>query len=107
MTALEKVKLFERYLELTHGSADATLDIVLDKLLDRKKAELARQRDEMRLELDTFEKRYSVASHEFYAKFERGELGDAIDFLDWSATWQMYNNVIKYLDALSAESVVA
>jgi len=105
MTTLEKVRLFERYLELTHGGTDTTLDVVLDKLLDRKKVELARRRDEMRFELDAFENRYGMASQEFYAKFEQGELGDSMDFLEWSATWQMYGNLIKYLGVLSAEPV--
>jgi hypothetical protein len=107
MTTLEKVRLFERYLELTRGSSDTTLDVVLDKLLARKRSELGRHLDTLRSELDTFENRYSMDSREFYAKFEEGELGDAMDFLEWSATWQMYNDVIKYLQALSAKPVAA
>jgi len=51
MTTLEKVHLFERYLELTRGNADNTLDVVLDKLLERKRGELVQHRDEMRAEL--------------------------------------------------------
>ncbi|MBI3764410.1 MAG: hypothetical protein HY260_21430 [Chloroflexi bacterium] len=103
MTTLDKVRLFERYLELTQGNADRTLDAVLDKLLERKRSELARHHEEMRAELVAFEKQYAMASSVFFDKFERGELGDAIDFFDWSATWQMYNNVLKYLHALSSE----
>jgi hypothetical protein len=105
MTTLEKVHLFERYLELTRGSADSTLDVVLDKLLERKRAELIQHRDEMRAELEAFENQYGMTSVEFFDKFRRGELGDAMDFLDWSATWQMYNDVLKYLGALSSELV--
>jgi len=36
-----------------------------------------------------------MTSVEFFDKFQQGKIGDAIDFLDWSATWQMYNDVIK------------
>ena len=105
MTTLEKVRLFERYLELTHGNTDRMLDAVLDKLLERKRTELTQHREAMRAELADFEKRYSMVSTEFFEKFERGELGDAVDFFDWSATWQMYNNVLKYLRTLSPEPV--
>ena len=101
MTTLEKLRLFERYLELLNGNADETLDAVLDKLIERKRVELARYQDEMRAELDAFEKRYNLTSAEFFEKFERGELGDATDFFDWSATWQMYNDAQKYLRILS------
>jgi hypothetical protein len=106
-TTLEKVRLFERYLELAHGSADATLDTVLDKLLARKRAELTQHRDEMQAELAAFESQYGMSSVEFFDKFQQGALGDAVDFLDWSATWQMYTDVLKYLEALSAELVTA
>ena len=107
MTTLEKVPLFEHYLEMAHGSADTTLDTVLDKLLERKRAELTQHRDEMRTELAAFESQYDMTSVEFFDKFQQGTLGDAIDFLDWSATWQMYTDVLKYLEALSAERVAA
>jgi hypothetical protein len=94
MTTLEKVRLFERYLEMAHSSADTTLDTGLDKLLERKR-ELTQHRDEMRAELAAFENRYGMTSVEFFDKVQRGKIGDAIDFLDWSATWQMYNDVLK------------
>ena len=103
MTTLEKVRRFERYLKLTNGHADKTVDAVLDKLLDRKRAELTQHRNDMLAELAAFEKRYGIESSQFFEKFQLGELGDAADFFDWSATWQMYNSVEKYLHALSDE----
>jgi hypothetical protein len=104
MTTLEKIQRFERYLELTHGTSDKTLDIVLDKLLDRKRVDLSQQRDEMRAELTELEERYHMTSPEFFSKFKRGDLGDATDFFEWSATWQMYSNTLHYLNVLSSES---
>lgn len=103
LTTLEKVQRFEQYLRLTHGQSDSVLDTVLDKLLERKRSELARHRDEMRGELAAFEDRHGMTSREFYEKFERGEVGDAIDYFDWSATWKMYTSVLKYIEALSGE----
>jgi hypothetical protein len=58
MTTLEKIRLFERYLELTRDATDRTLDIVLDKLLERKRGELIQQRDEMAAELAVLEGQY-------------------------------------------------
>jgi len=103
MTTLDKIRRFERYLELTRGQADQMLDVVLDKLLERKRSELARHLTEMRVELDSFETRYGMASARFFEQFERGELGDAADYFDWSATWQMFHNAQQYLHALSDE----
>jgi hypothetical protein len=101
LTTLDKVRLFERYLELTQGHSDPTLDSVMNKLLERKRAELSQQCDTMRIELDTFESQHRMPSTEFFGKFEQGELGDAMDFLEWSATWQMYNNALRCLKVLS------
>jgi hypothetical protein len=94
-TTLGKVRLFGRYLEMAHSGAGTTLDTVLDKLLERKRAELTQHWDEMRAELAALESQYGMTSVEFFDKFQQGKIGDAIDFLDWSATWQMYNDVIK------------
>ncbi|MBN1890169.1 MAG: hypothetical protein JW850_19390 [Thermoflexales bacterium] len=101
ITTLDKIRLFERYLELIQGHIDPAVDVVLSKLLERKRGELIQRRDEMFTRLEAFEKQYNMVSSEFFDKFERGELGDALDFLEWSATWQMYTSVLKSLGALS------
>ena len=101
MTTLEKIRLFERYLELTRDATDKTLDIVLDKLLERKRGELIQQRDEMAAELAALEGQYQMSSADFFSRFQRGELGDATDFFEWSATWQMYRSTLQYLNVLA------
>lgn len=101
MTTLEKIRLFERYLELTRDATDKTLDIVLDKLLERKRSELIQQRDEMAVELAALEQQYQMPSSEFFSRFQSGELGDATDFFEWSATWQMYRSTLQYLNVLA------
>jgi hypothetical protein len=88
---------------LTHGSADRALDLVFDKLLERKRAELVQQRDAMRAELDAFERQYQFASAEFFDKFRHGKLGDATDFFDGSATWQLYRSTLQYLNVSSTD----
>ena len=101
MTTLEKIRLFERYLELMHSSSDQTIDVVLDKLLEQKRVELSEQRDEMQAELAAFEQQYQMSSPDFFSRFQRGELGDATDFFEWSATWQMYRSTLQYLNVLA------
>ena len=102
MTTLEKIRIFERYLELTHNSSDQTIDVVLDKLLERKRVELSQQCDEMQAELAAFEQQYRLSSADFFDQFQRGQLGDATDFFEWSATWQMYGNTLRSLNILAA-----
>jgi hypothetical protein len=40
-------------------------------------------------------------SDEFYPRFERGELGDATDFVEWSATCEMIQNLEERLAVLT------
>jgi hypothetical protein len=104
MTTIERVERFLHYLKLHHREADPVIDNVLDKLLERERQNLLKQRDELRLELTDFEQRYGLASAEFYTKFKHGELGDDLDFVDWSGAWRVYQTVLESLNLLKAES---
>jgi len=73
--------------------------------MDSKHAERIQQLTEMQVDLTAFEQRYAMPSAEFFDKFERGELGDAIDFFEWSATWQMAENLKRRIQQASAIDV--
>ncbi|GEM_PF-343330 len=47
-------------------------------------ANYKKQLTEYEAKLKQFEAQYGMSSAEFYQKFEAGELGDAMDFFDWS-----------------------
>ena len=40
-------------------------------------------------QLQNFEKRYGLDSPDFYSRYENGELGDGMDFVEWAATVEM------------------
>lgn len=40
-------------------------------------------------QLAEFERQYCLDSATFYERFERGEMGDATDFIEWAATYEM------------------
>ncbi len=103
MTTIEKAERLVQYLKLHRREADPLIDNVLDKLLDRERQNLLKQRDQLRAELEHFEQLYGTDSSEFYAKFERGEMGDDIDFVDWSGAWRVYQTILDSLAVLKAE----
>jgi hypothetical protein len=41
--------------------------------------------------LRMFEAQYQMSSEEFYPRFRSGELGDAMDFFEWSVFYEMWN----------------
>jgi hypothetical protein len=56
------------------------------------------------VELKHFEQQYKLNSAEFYAKFERGELGDNLDFIDWSGAWRIYKTIQASLAIIEVEA---
>jgi len=86
---------------MTNGQVDAILESTLDKLLGRERQRLAGQLARLKSQVADFEGRYGWTSEEFYPRFERGELGDDIDFIEWSATIEMIRNLQQNIDSLS------
>ena len=100
-TVLNKVKRLEEYMASTNASSlDRVLELSIDKLLDRETSRLISQKARLEQQLADFERRYSLRSEQFYEKFERGELGDAMDFVEWSATYEMAANLRCQLSIL-------
>ncbi len=57
---------------------------------------------EYEAELHRFEKQYKMSSAEFYQKFEAGELGDAMDFFDWSGLVEFKHHVLGIIARMEA-----
>ncbi len=102
-TTIKKAERLTHYLKTHRRESDALIDPVLDKLLDQERQSLLNQRDELRAELDQFERQHGLSSAVFAKKFEQGAMGDEMDFFDWAATWNMYQTVLKSLDALEPD----
>ena len=50
---------------------------------------LEQQAAELQTDLQQFETHYEMSSAKFYQKFRAGELGDDINFVEWSSFYQM------------------
>lgn len=42
--------------------------------------------------LQTYETQYQMSSDNFYQRFRSGELGDSVDFFEWSVYYEMWEN---------------
>jgi len=101
---LSKIKRLEEYFSLMGGRPETGVwNLALDKLVAREIAHLRADMTRLEAELTEFERRYGQTSAEFYAQFERGELGDSADFMEWSATYEMVQNLHARLAVLSGE----
>ncbi len=48
---------------------------------------------EIETDLQVFEQQYQLSSADFYHQFKTGTLGDEIDFVEWSAFYQMWSDL--------------
>jgi len=98
---LEKVRQLENYLEWRGGHADRVVDMTLSKILQRERDQMQGQLNGLQQHLTLFEKQYGWSTQTFYERFEKGELGDDADFFEWSATWEMSQQLQKGLALLT------
>lgn len=56
---------------------------------DTRRQDLLALKKQLEKECHEFEKTYSMKSEEFYVRFEKGELGDDMDFFEWSSAIDM------------------
>ncbi len=43
--------------------------------------------------MDYFERKYGLNTDEFYSKFTEGTLGDDMDFFEWKASKEIYDEL--------------
>ena len=54
-------------------------------------------------ELVSFEDKYDMATDVFYARFMRGELGDALPFIKWAGRYELYLEARQEIDSQLAK----
>ncbi len=95
ITAIEKIRQLEQYISVSGAAVDPVLEMGLSKLLDRELSRMLEIRENLSGQLAEFEQRYSFGSWDFCTRYEKGEMGDGMDFIEWAATVEMLENVNK------------
>ena len=97
---LDKLQSLEQLYR--QGFQSEVIDRAVDKLLATETEQaLAEQRD-LEARLSAYERQFSFSSDEFYRRFRVGELGDGIDFVEWSVFYEMYRAILERLEVLGA-----
>lgn len=80
------------------------VDRSLDKLLSLERAAAERELAALQRRITEFEQQYAMSSVEFYRRFRAGELGDSVDFVEWSVFHEMCESVQERLQELAVEA---
>jgi hypothetical protein len=70
--------------------AEQLIDLTRAKIIQSEVDRLQQHQARLRPELERFEREYQMSSEESRRKFEAGELGDAVEFLEWASLYEIY-----------------
>mgnify|MGYP001369174865 CR=1 FL=1 len=101
-STLEKMHRIETIYR--QGFQSDLIDRTVDKLIDLEEARATRDLAELQQRLIAFEQTYQLASEEFYARYEAGQLEDSADFMEWSAFYDMHRSAQQYLAWLRGDA---
>lgn len=90
---------------ITIGAGEI-VENTLNKLINYQLAKYRNNINQIKGELEKFEKIYNMPSEVFYKKFEAGKLGDNGDFFEWSSLYEnilLYEKKIKEIEPLITE----
>ena len=85
---LDKLRSLEQLYR--QGFRSEVIDRTLDKLLAAEAERALAERRDLEARLSAYEKQFNMSSQEFYRRFRAGELGDGMDFVEWSVFYEMY-----------------
>ncbi len=100
LNTLEKVKRLEDYLAIGNIVIDPVIELTINKLLMREFQRVAEVKNRLSNEIAQFEQQYAMDSNNFQQRYQTGELGDEMDFIEWSANLEMLNQIEKQLVGL-------
>jgi hypothetical protein len=104
MTTLEKVRRLEQYIAADSSAVDPVIYMAIDKLMQREITRLLELKAHLADQLEKFEKKYAMNSSGFCARYEGGEMGDDMDYIEWAATVEMLKNAERRLLLLKTAS---
>ncbi|MBO1352239.1 MAG: hypothetical protein EBE86_034975 [Hormoscilla sp. GUM202] len=82
------------------GNSSEILERSLDKIIAHELAVSQQQATELAEDLQQFEAQHQMSSSDFARRFQAGELGDDVDFVEWNAFYKMWCSVQKRLKIL-------
>ena len=84
------------------GGYSDIVALYLRKIIIHEKNNIQVQIQELETDLQVFEQQYQLSSEDFYRQFKTGQLEDDIDFVEWSAFYQMWLDLQKRLTLLQS-----
>lgn len=86
------------------GYRSPVIDQAVRKLVALEVEQTQAELQRLDSRLLAYEQQYTMTSDEFYQRFRSGELGDDMDYVEWSVFWDMRQATRKRLDELTEQA---
>ena len=88
---LAKVRNLEKFIQ-KYGE-DVVISRTINKMLEYKIRKYDEEINRLDKELKKFERKFKKTSSAFFNDFNRGKLGDHMDYIEWASLYQMRNRL--------------
>ena len=85
------------------GQVSKTVTKTMDKLFGYEAENCRARICELENDLSAFEKQYGMSSDLFYRRFQEGQAGDSMDFIEWASLVQMCRRLRERFALLNGE----
>jgi hypothetical protein len=96
----DRVRILEKL--YAQGQTSDVVDLALEKLFAYELGETRQKLALLEQDLTEFEGRYELSSDAFFNRFQAGEMGDAMDFVEWASLFQMTQRLRERIALLEA-----
>jgi hypothetical protein len=97
---LARVKNLDQFIR-KHGE-DALIAETISKMLDYKIQQYQKEIVRLNREIGKFERTHGMDSSDFFKKYLEGNIGDDLDFVEWSSLYQMRQRLLDKKDELGS-----
>jgi len=95
---VQTVNRLQSLLDLYRGGYHSPIvDQAVSKLIALEAKQCRAELQRLTARLSGYEQQYQMTSDEFYRRFRSGELGDDMDWVEWSVFWDMRQATEKRL----------
>jgi hypothetical protein len=85
--------------------AEELVEQALAKVIEFEIDRLQKEQQRLKADLVHFETSYQMTSEECQQKFDAGELGDAVEFFEWTSVYDIYQQNERFLRLLEEKLV--
>jgi len=100
MKMKQSISLKQKFDLLQTLMDESHIHLIIDKILKEIKDQHIKNLEKYNNDLKKFESIYGMKSSNFYEKFEDGQLGDNIDFFEWSGLMELRKDLINKLKVM-------